>query len=127
MAQPNPETNNIIDPLQFALDCARIADENKAEDIVVLDLRGRSPICDFFVICTGTSDRQMQAAADYMAEHAKKVSQPRLSTSGYEQGIWILIDFVDVLAHLFDEAHRRYYDLELLWGDCPKIPWQTDT
>jgi len=111
---------------QFAIACARIAEENNAEDIVVLDLRGRSTICDYFVICTGTSERQMQTVADYINEHAEKVGQPRIGMAGYEHGGWILIDYVDVVVHIFDEAHRRYYDLELLWGDAPRVDWKTD-
>lgn len=110
--------------MQFAIDCARIAQQNKADDIVVLDLQGRSSVCDYFVICTGTSDRQMQTVADYIDEHAKKTDQYKLNIAGYEHGGWILIDYVDVVVHIFDEAHRRYYDLELLWGDAPRLDWQ---
>jgi len=125
MAKRRRCRDNAGDALQFALDCARIAHENKAEDIVVLDLRGRSSICDYFVICTGTSDRQMQTVADYIDEHAARLNQYKLNVSGYEQGGWILVDYVDVIVHIFDEPHRRYYDLDLLWGDAPRLDWQS--
>ncbi len=113
-----------IDARQFALDCARIADENKAEDVVVLDLRGRSTICDYFIICTGTSDRQMRTIADYIDEHAGKLNQTRYNLSGYDQSNWILVDYVDVVIHVFSEESRKYYDLELLWGDAPRLEWK---
>ncbi len=113
-----------IDARQFALDCARIADENKAEDVVVLDLHDRSAICDYFIICTGTSDRQMRTIADRIDEHADKLSQSRYNLSGYDQSNWILVDYIDVVIHIFNEESRRYYDLELLWGDAPRLEWQ---
>lgn len=117
--------NKGVDPMQFVLDCARIADENKAEDVVVLDLRGRSSICDYFIICTGTSDRQMRTIADYIDEYAAKNDNERFNLSGYEQAHWILLDYVDVIIHIFDGDSRTYYDLELLWGDAPRLEWRT--
>jgi ribosome-associated protein len=113
-----------IDAKQFAVDCARIADENKAEDVVVLDLRDRSTICDYFIICTGTSDRQMRTIADYIDEHAEKLNQTRYNLSGYDQSNWVLADYVDVVIHIFNEDSRKYYDLELLWGDAPRLEWR---
>lgn len=112
------------DSRQFALDCARIAEENKAEDVVVLDLRDRSGICDYFIICTGTSERQMRTIADYIDEHAAKTNQPRFNLSGYDQAQWVLADYVDVVIHIFSRDSRHYYDLELLWGDAPRLEWQ---
>ncbi len=113
-----------VDAKQFVLDCARIADENKAEDVVVLDLRDRSTICDYFIICTGASDRQMRTVIDYIDEHAAKTGQTRFRVSGYDQARWILADYVDVIIHIFDADSRHYYDLELLWGDAPRLEWQ---
>jgi ribosome-associated protein len=110
-----------IDARQFALECARIANENKAEDVVVLDLRGRSSICDYFLICTGTADRQMRTIADYIDECAARSGQGRFNISGYDQSSWILIDYVDVVVHIFNPDSRKYYDLELLWGDAPRV------
>lgn len=114
----------MVDARQFAVDCARIAEENKAEDVVVLDLHDRSTICDYFMICTGTSDRQMRTIADYIDEHAEKLNQTRFNLSGYDQSNWILIDYVDVVIHIFNEESRKYYDLELLWGDAPRLEWR---
>lgn len=78
----------------------------------------------FFVIATGTSARQIRTVADELSDLGKKANYPAWRTSGYEAARWILIDFVDVVGHIFDEQSRNFYDLELLWGDCPKIDWR---
>jgi ribosome-associated protein len=105
----------------FALAAARVADERRCSDIVVLDLKGKSPATDYFVIATGTSDRQRRTVADEICEAAKKQGQQLFGSAGYEQGRWILLDFVDVVIHIFDREYRDYYDLELLWGDAKKL------
>jgi len=109
---------------EFAVEVARIAKRDNCEDIVVLDLRGVSPITDYFVIATGTSDRQMRSVADDIADHGRKIGQKLWKMAGQDTAEWIVMDFVDVVVHLFDEEHRRYYDLELLWGEAPKVRWQ---
>lgn len=108
-------------PRTFAVELARLALARHCRDIVVLDLRGLSPVTDFFVIATGTSARQMASLAQEMSETA---SSSPLSVGGLPQGAWVLIDFIDVVVHLFDADHRSYYDLEMLWGDAPKVRWK---
>jgi len=98
-----------------------VAAERHCSDIVVLDLRGKSPATDYFVIATGTSDRQMRSVADEISEEARKHGLQRFGRAGYEQGRWILLDFIDVVIHLFDSEYRDYYDLELLWGDAQRL------
>jgi ribosome-associated protein len=107
----------------FALAAANIAAERRCTDIVVLDLRGISPAADYFVIATGTSDRQMRTVADEICEQARKQGMERFGRAGYEQGRWILLDYVDVVIHIFDTEYRDYYDLELLWGDAKRIDY----
>jgi len=107
----------------FALDAARVAAGRHCSDIVVLDLKGKSPATDYFVIATGTSNRQMRAVADEICEVAKEQGQQRFGRAGYEQARWILLDFVDVVIHIFDKEYRGYYDLELLWGDARQLKW----
>ena len=107
----------------FALDAARVAAGRHCSDIVVLDLKGKSPATDYFVIATGTSDRQMRAVADEICDAAKEQGQQRFGRAGYEQARWILLDFVDVVIHIFDKEYRGYYDLELLWGDAMQLKW----
>ncbi len=108
---------------QFAVDASRLLEDDKCEDIVVLDLRGISQVCDFFVIATGTSDRQMRAGADHVVQLGKERNDAPFGIAGYEEGIWIIVDFVDVVIHLFDEERREYYNLESLWGDGPRVDW----
>lgn len=113
-----------VQGLEFAKQLARLAADNRAEDVVILDLRNLSAIADFFVIATGTSDRQMRAIADKVEEYGASVGQRIYGRSGYENATWLLADYVDVVLHLFDAERRQYYDLELLWGDAPRIDWQ---
>jgi ribosome-associated protein len=106
---------------KFALSAAKLAAERHCSDIVVLDLRGISPATDYFMIATGTSDRQMRTVADEICEAAREQGQQRFGRAGYEQARWILLDFVDVVIHIFDAEYRDYYDLELLWGDAKRL------
>jgi ribosome-associated protein len=108
----------------FALAAAQLADGRHCSDIVVLDLKGKSPATDYFVIATGTSDRQMRAVADEICESAKKQGLQRFGRAGYEQARWILLDFIDVVIHIFDREYRDYYDLGLLWGDARRLKWE---
>jgi ribosome-associated protein len=111
------------DALQFAIEIARIAHDNKSEDVVALDLRSVSPITDYVVIATGTSDRQMRAVADMVVEYGRKLGERPFGVSGVENAAWILLDYVDVVFHLFNKPYREYYDLELLWGHAPRLEW----
>ncbi len=108
---------------EFAIAAARIAQERHCTDIVVLDLRGLSPATDYFVIATGTSGRQMRTVSDEVSEAGRQQGFPRFGRAGYEQGRWILLDFVDVVVHLFDPEYRQFYDLDLLWGDAEKVDY----
>ncbi len=92
--------------------------------MVILDLRGISSVADFFVIGTSTSDRQMRAIVDHIEEYGARVGQAPYGVSGYESATWMLADYVDVVIHLFNADRRRYYDLELLWGDAPRVEWR---
>ncbi len=89
-----------------------------------MDLRGLSAVTDFTVICTGTSERQMRAVASKLTEYGKKVGEKPYGVSGLDACTWVLLDFVDVVVHIFAPAYRNYYDLELLWGDAPRVEWK---
>jgi len=108
----------------LAVEAARIADDNNAEDVVILDLRGVSPVTDYFVLCTGTSRPQMKAVAQKIADYGRSVGQSTYREAGVDGGQWAVLDFVDVVVHIFGPAHRRYYDLELIWGSAPKVRWR---
>ena len=110
---------------KLAVAAATIARDKNAEEIVVLDLRGQSPVTDYFVICTGSSGPQMRTVAGDIVAHARATGHKPYHIHGAEgSGGWILLDFVDVVVHIFDPAHRRYYDLELIWGESPKVRWR---
>lgn len=79
---------------------------------------------DFFVIATGTSPRQMKTVCDDVAELAKEQKYSSLSSSGLDGDSWMLVDFVDVMFHVFSDAARSYYDLDGLWGDAKPVEWQ---
>ncbi len=106
---------------ELAVAAAKIALERNCTDVAVMDLRGLSPATDYFVVATGTSDRQRRTVRDEICMHAKKTGHTRFGQAGYEQGRWILVDFVDVVVHVFDEEYRKYYDLEMLWGDAKRL------
>ena len=91
---------------------------------MVLDLVGLWPVADYFVLCTGTSPRQMRTVCDEIEERAAEIGSRAYSRSGYEGQTWVVVDFVDVVVHLFNPDSRRYYDLDNLWGDAPKVDWE---
>lgn len=98
--------------------------DSRCHSVVVLDVTGISPICDFFILATGTSARQMRSVADDIAELGEKNGLSPISQSGEESATWILVDCVDVLVHLFSEEGRQYYDLDNLWGDAKPVKWE---
>ncbi|MDR4497491.1 MAG: ribosome silencing factor [Candidatus Scalindua sp.] len=77
----------------------------------------------YFVICTGINERQLHAISDEIAKELKKFSIEKHGMEGYREAKWILMDFGDIVVHLFGKEERNYYDLELLWGDAPRIQW----
>jgi ribosome-associated protein len=96
------------------------AQDKKAVDLVLLDLRRTSAFTDFFVICTGTNVRQVQAIADGIQETLKKRGLRPSLVEGYERGGWVLVDYFDFIFHIFTPAMREFYDLERLWGDAER-------
>jgi ribosome-associated protein len=109
-----------MDPETLAIEIADYAGDRKALDIVQLDLRGMIGYTDYFVICTGRTDRQTKAIHD--AIHAGLKSEHRLlprRVEGLTQGHWILMDYLDVVVHVFTPDTRQYYRLEQLWGEAP--------
>ena len=113
-----PATPRLPFDVKRALEAAQ---DKKAVDILVLDLRKASAFTDFFVICTGGNLRQVQAIADAIQDAlAQKGLKPAL-TEGYERGQWILMDYFDFIVHIFSPATREFYGLERLWGDAKRI------
>jgi len=94
-----------------------ILEEKKGEDILLLDLKGVSGFCDYFVFCTGTSDRMLDALADDLVRKLRKSHQLKGNLEGRSQDGWILVDYGEVIVHLFSPDQRDYYALEELWED----------
>lgn len=105
-----------LSPKALAELLVEAAEDKKAWDPVVVDLRRKTTVADFFVICEGETDRQLRSIADEMIERAREKSVRPLAVDGYEEANWILLDFDSVLAHIFLPGERSYYDLESLWG-----------
>jgi ribosome-associated protein len=111
-----------------ALAAARVADETRGTDVHVLDLRGLTDVFDYFVVATGASRRQLHAMADEIEQVMKKeMHDTRRGVEGYEDGRWIVIDYGDVVVHLFDAESREYWDLEQLWSGCKTVPLPSTT
>ncbi len=112
-----------VDPIRVAaLQAAQYAIEKKGEEVRLLDLHGITFMTDFFVIATGTSDRQVKAIAEnVIAEMRDSEGMPAWHSEGWEKLDWVLIDFVDFVVHVFQTEARKYYNLERLWGDAPVI------
>ncbi|HHT9117070.1 MAG TPA: ribosome silencing factor [Candidatus Hypogeohydataceae bacterium YC38] len=102
-----------------------MADSKKAEDILILDLRRLTFFTHYFVICSGFNKRQLQSIAEEIEKQAKVLGITQLGIEGYQDAKWILIDYGDVIVHLFDKETRTFYDLELLWGDASRLSWRT--
>jgi ribosome-associated protein len=96
----------------------------KAEEVVALDVRGLTSVADAFVLATGTSDRQLRAIADAIADAMREVGERPLGVEGYDEGRWVLIDLNDVIVHVFLPEVRTHYDLERLWGDAPELHFE---
>ena len=95
--------------------------DKKAEDVLVLDVRGLTSYADYFVLMTSDSDRQAGAIADAVDERLEAQGAAKVGVEGYESGRWILIDYGDVVAHVFNRESRGFYDLEGLWADAPRF------
>ena len=95
--------------------------EKNAQDVLVLDLRGRSDVTDFFVIASGQSDTQVRALARWVRDTQLEDGQKARGLEGVDDGGWALLDFFDVVVHVFHERTRAYFQLERLWGDAPRL------
>src|SRR3954468_17998043 len=113
--------------LELAQRAAQIALDYKANDVVLLDLRGVSDMTDFFIVASGTSDTHVRSIGEHMAEEMKKVGSPVYHMEGTTKGRWVLLDFVDFVVHIFHPTLRDFYQLERLWADAETIPIEGGT
>ncbi len=116
-----------MESIEIARLCAKYADEKKAEDILLLDLRGLSPVTDFFVIATANSNPQLRAVRDQIVEEMRDVNglKPIISDGTYESQ-WLIVNYPNVLVHILSPEKREFYALEELWEDAPAVAWQEE-
>jgi ribosome-associated protein len=116
--------DEIESSLRLARRCAEILDSKKLADISIFHVTEAIQITDYFVLASGLHPRQIRAAADGLVDELEKEGTARRGVEGYAEGKWLLLDFSDVVVHLFMAEQRQYYDLELLWGDSPRVEWR---
>jgi len=124
-AAERPRTVNPTIPpaLQRACLAAKVAADNKGQEVLVLDLRDITPLFDFFVIATGVSRRQVHTIVEETDATLRAVGDERMGVEGYDTSKWVVQDYGDVVVHTFEADTRDYYRLEELWADAPKVEW----
>lgn len=116
--------------LQLAMAAARTAEDNRGQDIVVLDMREITPVFDYFVLVTGNSRRQLHAISEEIDHRLEDdLNDKRMGIEGYRESRWILLDYGTVVIHIFDEEMREFYALEDFWNQATRVPlpWQEET
>ena len=108
----------------FAIEVARLLHDSRCEDVLLYDMRGLSEVTDFMIVASGTSDRQIKSAARYVGELAAEHGFERFGSDRDDAATWVVLDYVDLLVHLFEPTTRAHYDLEMMWGDAEQIAWQ---
>lgn len=108
----------------LAIECARLVRDDKCEDVQLLDVRGLSQVTDYLIVASGTSERQMRSVLQHVDELGSKHGYSSYRSHSDDRSTWLLLDFVDVVVHLFEPNTRAHYDLETLWGDAPRVDWE---
>lgn len=120
-SDPTQTIVSIVDTPARVREAVAAAEDRKAVDLRVLHLEKVSDFTDFFLICSGTSERQVQAIADAVQERMREGQVRPLHVEGFTRGQWVLLDYGDFVVHIFQEEPRRFYSLERLWGDAPDV------
>ncbi len=111
----------MIKSKEKAIALAHAALEKKAHDTEVIEIKALSDIADYFLVCSADSDRGVKTIVDNIEQKLKEIGERAIGVEGYTEGRWVLIDAVDVVVHVFYEPVRRFYDIEGLWIDAPRI------
>ena len=117
-------TSHLAPAEDRAILSARVAEDNKARDVLILDMRSITPLYDYLVLATGISRRQIHTLAEEIDAALRGVGDQRLSIEGYEASKWVVQDYGDVVVHVFAPDTREYYAMEDLWADAPRVDWQ---
>lgn len=115
------------DARQRAILCARTAADSRGRDVLVLDMTKVVDWVDYLVVASGTSKRQMTTIADEVEDALAAVGDRRIGIEGRQSGSWIVLDYSDILIHVFNDQTRDYYQLEHLWADAPRVRWEPPT
>lgn len=116
--------SGLVDSKEVAIGAARAASAKQGEDVVILDVRDLIVITDYFVIASGSSDRQVKTLFEEIEKALKELGVRPVRREGESDARWVLLDYVDVVVHVFADEDREYYDLERLWRDAPRVPWE---
>ncbi len=122
MTQLKEAGSTTLSSKDVAILTASIANQKKAEDITIFKIGELTFVADYFVVCSGSNERQIKAIADEIKKEMKKQGVNILGMEGNTDLKWVLIDLGDVVIHIFDKTTRSFYDFDLLWGDAPKLP-----
>ena len=118
-----PASEPRADSREIAVAAARAAADKQALDVTILDVSGLIVITDSFVICSGTTERQVKTIVEEVEKAVRSLGEKPVRREGEGDATWVLLDYVDVVVHVFAQAEREYYDLERLWSDAPRIAW----
>jgi ribosome-associated protein len=116
----------VTESVDLACAAARAASEKQGEDVLVLDVRDLITITDYFVIASGSSDRQVKTIAEEVEQALKGRGVKPVRVEGQAASRWVLLDFVDLVVHVFHDEERDFYRLERLWVDAPRVSWEDD-
>jgi ribosome-associated protein len=108
---------------QIAVTAARAAAAKQAADVTILDVHSLIVITDYFVICSGQTDRQVKTIVEEVEKAVRELGEKPIRREGEADSRWVLLDYIDVVVHVFAEQEREYYDLERLWRDAPRVGW----
>jgi ribosome-associated protein len=111
---------------EAAVAAARAAAAKQADHIAILDVHGLIVITDYFVICSGSSERQVRTIVEEIEKALRALDRKPVRREGETEARWVLLDYVDLVVHVFAEEEREYYDLERLWGDAPRSSWEDE-
>ena len=111
------------DGREIAVTAARAAAAKQAADVTILDVHGLIVITDYFVICSGQTDRQIKTLVEEVERAVRDIGEKPIRREGDADSRWVLLDYIDVVVHVFAQEEREYYDLERLWRDAPRLDW----
>jgi len=120
-----PQEYHAIEAITLAAIAARIAEEKKAERIEVIEVRDQLKVADYFVLCGGLNRTHVRAIQNELHVRLKAIGETHKPIEGVEVSWWIVLDYGDVVVHILQPEARQFYDIEALYGECPRVDWQS--